>query len=898
MLSSKIKNMPMTPNKTLQLNLINPQTQNLLQLQQQLNEKLEQWGSLRPEMLADLTEEMKKILQGQTEYPDIAAQARNRQSRLHLTHDDPNILNLPWRLATQELSLLFLTKGKNTQGDLPILEADNPPLKILVMISSPENASYESRLNYEEEEDQIIRAFENLFDIGGIEIDFTDDGSLDNLAEKIAANRYHIVHFSGHGVYHKEKQKSYLALEDSLTMHQELVEAEKFAEVFQRKPQNMPALIVLSSCQTAKGGTEQGMKSVTDELLLKGLPAVISMSVSVTDYFATYFAGVLYQQLAQKEPLFRAFQSAIGATQQHELQRLPNRPPSQWMIPQLFVSQQVEQPVDFSKATQNLHYSAWKFVSGKEGLQSQKRSNYQFVGRRRDRKRIFQSWAKRPAILLKGQGGVGKTAMAEYVLQRLVAKNPHFHAFIFNEYSANMSNVIVELEKFLKSHKLRKLVLALRKEHKDNAYEHFEALFAEVEERCQPLFIFDNLESFQSTPGAAFRTELADSLTKIIDFCYTEDIPLILTCRYSVAECSDIPFVNLNQVEPNDFLKKALQMSLQALPRKIQQQGLAHLLNEQKLTFREVITWLHETFGGNYRALEFFDEVFAKKKNKLPQALKTLADFKQQYADAEIETRQRMSKNLLFEELLKLLEENEKTTLRLLSRFRIPVLVTALQMQEHDLDYASILDLLQELTLLEQYRDVEQLVLQYYYVTPLVKDLVKGAFEKEEGIGFSVEMAGRYHYWMDKEVNHKTYSDLEEAFDFFVEAKDRNKVNELGRILCFENKKLSQYFKSYKIGKQVYKLNGEISDWYVLNMLGMNSAHLGIVDEASSYYSLCEKLAIETENEEQLSKVYSNSANLHRRLGEYNIAIELQKKSWKLSRKSNNPFLEIATDNS
>ena len=228
----------MTSNKILPLNLNKPQTQNLLELQQQLGEKLEQIGSLRPEMLADLTEEMKKALESQVGFAEIAAQARNRQTRLHLTHNAPNILNLPWRLATQNMPLLFLTKGKNTiTANLPILEADNPPLKILVMISSPENASYDTRLNYEEEEDQIMRAFAPLFDIGQVQIDFTDDGSLDNLKEKIAANRYHIVHFSGHGIYDKDQQKGYLLLEDSLTMNQEKVEAGKILPLcFSKKP--------------------------------------------------------------------------------------------------------------------------------------------------------------------------------------------------------------------------------------------------------------------------------------------------------------------------------------------------------------------------------------------------------------------------------------------------------------------------------------------------------------------------------------------------------------------------------------------------------------------------------------------------------------------------------------
>ena len=52
-------------------------------------------------------------------------------------------------------------------------------------------------------------------------------------------------------------------------------------------------------------------------------------------------------------------------------------------------------------------------------------------------------------------------------------------------------------------------------------------------------------------------------------------------------------------------------------------------------------------------------------------------------------------------------DAEEKLALRLLAHFRIPVLITALQMQPHDLKYPKLLAALLELTLLEQHIDLE-----------------------------------------------------------------------------------------------------------------------------------------------------------------------------------------------
>ena len=85
--------------------------------------------------------------------------------------------------------------------ELPLLKVNlSPfPLRILIMISSPEDSSYNAILNYENEEIAILKSFEQLLQSGDVEIHFTNNGSLFELREKVQNNKYSIFHFSGHG---------------------------------------------------------------------------------------------------------------------------------------------------------------------------------------------------------------------------------------------------------------------------------------------------------------------------------------------------------------------------------------------------------------------------------------------------------------------------------------------------------------------------------------------------------------------------------------------------------------------------------------------------------------------------------------------------------------------------
>ncbi|MEO5357919.1 MAG: CHAT domain-containing protein, partial [Nitrospirae bacterium YQR-1] len=239
--------------------------------------EMESRGRADKKILEPLKEELSYIINANSEVKAIVkdALATGNHYALRLIDSDSEILNLPWSMAEESetdtplgsIESLHILKtpaaviDKNLSDFTPHIEA---PLKILIMISSPLDLDYKSRLSYEQEEYDILKAFEPLLKTGHVEIDYTDDGSLEALKSKIKTNKYHILHFSGHGTFHEGR--GYLLLEDHYNLKKKLVDEDEFAKVINSNPNYKIPLVVLSSCQTAQGGSERILRGITGKL--------------------------------------------------------------------------------------------------------------------------------------------------------------------------------------------------------------------------------------------------------------------------------------------------------------------------------------------------------------------------------------------------------------------------------------------------------------------------------------------------------------------------------------------------------------------------------------------------------------------------------------------------------
>ena len=795
--------------------------------------------------LVSLKDKLKAALFEQAGFGDIWEDSAANSQLLCLHHPETKIRNLPWQVATEERSLLAVAKSfrKELSAFQPLVGF---PLKVLVMVSSPEG---EKRLAYEEEELQLLRAFSPLMAQGLVQVHFTEDGSVENLKEKLEENRYHILHYTGHGLYHKGQGT--LALEDPITGKLQVVTAKAFNEILEEVGDkgHRPDLVVLSACQTAQGQAAGDLSGVADTLMQGGSPAVIAMAASIRDDCAIIFAASLYGQLSKGYPLGSAFQKARLAVRNYELSldlTKQGLAPGQWLIPQLLLNKRVEYIVasDSPKDVLDFKHDV-ALIKGERALLDLRvrPKNYVFVGRRREKRQALQQLKAGKAILLRGQGGVGKTALAEHLSIRMMAGNQNIKVFTFSEKAPAAQSLLDLMKTYLTKEKrdfkvLSELVLI------DKQSDKFLHLLGKVSEHCDPLFLFDNIETLQRYDQEASswvwnqeKHEDVFQLLQILD--QHTSFPLIITGRYPIAEFKQLEICNMNTAPFGDFFRKCHQLSLKKLAEELGKNP--HSQNPTKrgeegkpLNFEEVIRLLHTSFGGNYRALEFFDELYTQRKGKIFQTLEKLADFKAQLEQKEIREGllSQMSENLILKELLGYLDEKERDTLFILAQFNIPVLPLAIGMQRESADRSSALQKIVDLTLAEKQRGLDDK--ERYYVMPLIKEWLK----QVEGFAFAFnhQLAGDYHHYaVEAEVSEDTLSEYKEAFESYHIAKSVDPINEIGDLLCNYYYQIQQFRIALNYGTRTEEIAGNKTHGRVYSNLGLIFQIFGHLDFALQY---------------------------------------------------------------
>ena len=183
--------------RQIKLTINDKQRQRLIENHGKIVNRLENKLPVQPKDISDLHEELSAVVKKMSEMIEVLTDINRtgQHTHLRLLHEDNEILNLPWSLARDPVSKKSLAQIEELYLSkcLPEFLREQqtrllpPPLKILIMISSPEDAKHTSRLSYEQEEFLILQAFAPLLDSGRVEIDFTDDGSLEALKEKLKA---------------------------------------------------------------------------------------------------------------------------------------------------------------------------------------------------------------------------------------------------------------------------------------------------------------------------------------------------------------------------------------------------------------------------------------------------------------------------------------------------------------------------------------------------------------------------------------------------------------------------------------------------------------------------------------------------------------------------------------
>ena len=872
--------------------------QNALFLQQ-----LEHHLPILASQMASLTDLMTQVVEQTPAWHQVLKDLEESGNHhiLRLIHESNTILNLPWGLArnpqTQQTlgtqRRLVLTKCPArfaSDGRLALEIISAPPLKILIQISSPDDSDYQNRLAYEEEEFLILEALAPLMESAQVEIDFTDDGSLEALKEKLEANLYHILHVSTHAVF--QKGQGFLQLEHALSLKQDMVSAQAFADAVNCHADHCLPLVLLSCCQSAQGDTHQGLHGITNHLLRTGVRAVIGMGASVSDHYAIRFAGCFYQALALQQDIPSSFAKAQQFLREAEyqnqvMQQIPEPRALQWTIPNLYMRAGPDHLVDWSQSQQPLRQGSHRYVVRNQRLVLQHDDTFRFIGRRRDKATILPILLERKIILLRGQGGVGKTALTEHLIQRFIAGDAKTVPFVFTENTRSIQDILQTLRSYLIDHnEFDAAAFALL----EKGLDQLRWLLARVGEICTPVFVFDNLETFQSQPGQPFAPEFLDVQEAIGLICALGRHHTILTARYPLPDLPEVQAFDLNQVGLNDFWRRCHQLGLASMARTLREQAASpgQIASGPRLQFIDIVRLLHQTFGGNYRALELFDKLYQQDPEAGKQALESLDAFRKRFAQESDEVRQAMAADLAFDTLLSLTEPRQIQCLRLLQHYRIPITEFALSLQMAAGDAATAAleaDLLklQEFTLAEISLDPDTQQ-TFYYVPPIVRDLLTRAEGKKvpgPPRPFAPQAAGAYHYHMFHNKLAPSLTELEEAFFHFCQARNAERINDIGAQISGYYYNVSLFQNALHCAKQSFDILAGQTSPSLLNRLGLIYRLYGDYDAALDYLQRGLKTGQEIGDRTREGFVLDHIGQIYLARGDHDTALKYSQRSLK-----------------
>ena len=235
---------------------------------------------------------------------------------MQFTEDIPEIAALPWEYLHNGEDFLIARRSILISRLPPeIKKTESKPLdsilRMLVVISSPDDPGI-SPLNTEKEQEIILEALDKLQKGQKIKVDFTEDATFENVQGYLTEQDYHIVHFTGHGV--SRNGKGYLVFETE-DRKARLIDNKILADLFSDMGIK---LVVLSSCESAKGSNKEAFCDLASMLSKRRIPAVVAMQYSVLDDVAIKFAYTFYRTISSGKSVDVALNEARIAMKDSE----------------------------------------------------------------------------------------------------------------------------------------------------------------------------------------------------------------------------------------------------------------------------------------------------------------------------------------------------------------------------------------------------------------------------------------------------------------------------------------------------------------------------------------------------------------------------------------------------
>ena len=251
--------------------------------------------------------------------------------RLHLD-DAPGLAVLPWEYLYGPAPYHFFALSDQTplvrclrhQPSEKMLVA--PPLRVLVMLSNPTDPFL--RLDTEEEWARLHTSLQDLEKKGLVILERLQKSSLAALQERLLDKEHecHVFHYIGHGEVDPVTQQGVLLLLEEDSQAYRPVNAEELAVLLR---DHRPRLVFLNACNTAKIGVGNPLLGTAQQLVERGIPAVIAMQRPITDKAAIRLTEMFYKAVARRYPIDAALAEARKAV-------LCSSVDKEWSTPVLF----------------------------------------------------------------------------------------------------------------------------------------------------------------------------------------------------------------------------------------------------------------------------------------------------------------------------------------------------------------------------------------------------------------------------------------------------------------------------------------------------------------------------------------------------------------------------------
>ncbi len=518
------------------------------------------------------------------------------------------------------------------QDDLPALPI---PLKMLAFISSPLDLKENERLIIEREQEILLKAANGPSGLGRLSIDFEDEAKLPIL-EKALEENYQIFHYSGHGI--PPESGGGLLLED-LEGKKKPVSVNEILQSLQKGAKDL-RLAIISGCQTARTSHIEGFRDLARGLLNHKIPAIMAMQFSITDRGGSLFAEALYPRLIEGQSL----EMAVSASRRLLLQNNEAHIKGDAFAPVLFLANSEPLKIILSETRQTVPQPEIDFSLAR----ILPRLDYGFYGRRKEYRAIRDGLIHQNhrAILIYGIGGIGKTALASHVVDRLGGQFQGVYAFDFRRSGLAPESILLELHRYLENRGINTLEKLI---HQSLPPDQLAGYLSQVLEQAPLLLIFDNFEPYlaprENGPHEIMDENLRTFLNTLVKTT-AQGSRFLFTSRY-LFELDERRTGGIQEVPLNDLSRPEALGLMQKLPH------VAASSYQEKLE-------AFKTFGGHPYALVTLDRHCARKNLE-----RVLVDAKQVHA--------KLREFLSIELNYRSLSEDGRDLLNRLSAFREPV---------------------------------------------------------------------------------------------------------------------------------------------------------------------------------------------------------------------------------